>query len=549
MTLHPQPIFPVPEETARVARAAFPKGNPYLTLRDELGPIFSDAQFAPLFEPCGRAAESPGFLAMVSVVQFAENLTDRQVAEAVRSRIDLKYLLGLELSDPGFDYTLLSDFRQRLLSDPASLPPLLDIFLELFKARGLVKARGKQRTDSTHILGAVRDLNRLECVGETMRQALNALAGIAPQWLQSWVPSDWYRRYGPRFEQYRLPKTQTERQELAVSIGIDGYTLLSQAYAADVPAGIGRHPAIEVLRQVWVQNYYQQEAQCFFREAGNRPPGALLIQSPYDPEVRYSQKRELEWKGYKAHLTESCDETRPHFITHVITEAAPKPDDAPTDQVHQDLARKGLLPQEHYLDAGYTDAQLLVDSRQQYGIELIGPVQVDTSWQARAGQGFDVASFSIDWEAQQVTCPNGRRSRVWSESQDTYGSPVIHVQFVASDCQVCALRSRCTHAVQGPRALKLRPQAQHEALQQARQRQETQAFKAQYARRAGIEGTLSQGVRAYDLRRSRYIGQKKTHLQHMLSAIAINLARYVAWINEIPLAMTRISPFASLAPG
>jgi transposase len=147
MTLHPQSTFSIPEETARVAKAAFRKGNPYLTLRDEMGPIFDDEQFASLFEPRGRPVESPGFLALVSVVQYAENLSDRQVAEAVRSRIDLKYWLGLELTDPGFDYSLLSDFRNRLLSDDASLPGLFDHVLGLFKARGLLKERGKQRTD------------------------------------------------------------------------------------------------------------------------------------------------------------------------------------------------------------------------------------------------------------------------------------------------------------------------------------------------------------------------------------------------------------------
>jgi transposase len=382
-----------------------------------------------------------------------------------------------------------------------------------------------------------------------MRQALNGLAMIAPEWLQSWVPPDWYHRYGRRFEQYRLPKTETERQGLAVVIGQDGYALLTQAYAPDTLPEIRQLAEVEVLRQVWVQNYYLEEEHCCFREAGNLPPGALLIQSPYDPQVRYSRKRELEWKGYKVHLTESCDENQPHFITNVITEAASKPDNATTDQVHADLAAKGLLPKEHYLDSGYIDAALLVDSQTQHGVDLIGPALADTSWQAQADQGFDVASFGIDWQAQQVTCPNGHHSRVWSESHDTYANPVIHVQFVASDCRDCDLRSRCTHSVEGPRTLKLRPQAQHVALQQARKRQATPEFIVQYARRAGIEGTLSQAVRAYDLRRSRYFGQKKTHLQHIFSSIAINLARFVSWFNQLPLAVTRISAFASLAPG
>ncbi len=550
MSLHPQSNDTIPAETVRVAKSAFPKGNPYLTIRDELGALFRDDQFAALFGRLGRPVESPGMLALASVVQFAENLSDRQMAEAVRSRIDLKYLFGLELDDAGFDYSLLSDFRGWWVREAGeALPSLLDRLLAVFVERGLVKARGKQRTDSTHLLGAVRDLNRLELVGESMRQALNALARLAPDWLQGWVPSDWYRRYGPRFEQYRLPKTAAGRQELAIAIGQDGYVLLEAAYAAAAPAAVRQHPAIDVLRQVWVQNYYSQEGQCVWREAEGRPPGALLIQSPYDPQVRYSTKRELEWKGYKVHLTETCEAEPPHFITHVLTTPASQPDDAVTAQVHADLADQGLLPSEHYLDAGYTDAQLLADSPFQYGVDLIGPVQTDTSWQARAGQGFEVARFFIDWTAQQVTCPAGKGSIAWSHSQDAYGNPVIHVHFAADDCRACPLRSRCTHSATGPRTLHLRPQALHEALQQARQRQQTPAFQSQYARRAGIEGTLSQAVRKCDLRHARYLGQAKVHLQNILSAVAINLARYVDWVNEVPLACTRTAPFAALAPG
>ena len=211
MSLCPQPGSHVPEETARVARAAFPKGNPYLTLRDELETIYADSVFEDLFPKRGQPAESPGRLALVAVLQFAENLSDRQAADAVRSRIDWKYLLGLDLVDPGFDFSILSEFRDRLLAGGLE-QRLLDDLLERFRERGLLKARGKQRSDSTHIQAAARNLNRLECVGETMRHALQSLVDIAPQWLQERVPQDWYDRYGPRFDQYRFPKTESARQ-------------------------------------------------------------------------------------------------------------------------------------------------------------------------------------------------------------------------------------------------------------------------------------------------------------------------------------------------
>ena len=535
----------LPVETVQVAHAAFPKGNPYLTLRDELGPLYTDQTFAALFAHRGRPAEAPGCLALVTVLQYAEGLSDRQAAEAVRGRIDWKYVLGLELTDPGFDYSVLSEFRTRLIAGGAE-QQLLDTLLAGFKAHGLVKARGRQRTDSTHVLAAIRSLNRLEVVGETMRQALNGVAAVAADWLQPRVPVDWFQRYVARFEQYRLPKAETERQALAVAIGVDGYQLLSWATAAEAGPEVRTHPALEVLRQVWVQQYYLQDDQVYWRAADNLPPAERLIQSPYDPEARYSRKRQTAWTGYKVHLTETCDEDLPHLITQVETTVATTPDHALTETIQATLAAHDLLPHEHLLDAGYVDAGLLVFSQAQ-DVDVIGPVLADTSWQARAKQGFEGSCFAIDWDQQTVTCPRGCTSQIWSESTDTFANPVIHVRFTPADCQACPARPQCTQAAQGPRALKLRARRQHEALQRARQRQTTPEFKKRYAARAGVEGTLSQGTRRLGLRRARYIGHAKIHLQHVLTAAALNLVRLAAWLQDIPRAATRVSPFAALA--
>ena len=204
MTLHSQYIPDVPEETARVAQAAFRKGNRYMQMRDELGTMYEDDQFADLYPNVGQLAASPWRLALVTVMQFAENLTDRQAADAVRSRIDWKYALSLELADEGFDFSVLSEFRTRLLSQGAEAR-LFEIMLAGFRDRGLLKARGKQRTDSTHILANVRELNRLEFVGETLRAALNELATVASEWLKAVVPTEWFNRYSRPFSDYRLP--------------------------------------------------------------------------------------------------------------------------------------------------------------------------------------------------------------------------------------------------------------------------------------------------------------------------------------------------------
>ncbi len=254
MSLHPHVIAPVPDETARVARAAFPKGHPSLTFRDALGTIFQDEDFSALFPAWGHPGLSPWRLALVTIMQFRENLADRQAAEAVRARIDWKYLLSLELTDPGFNFSVLSEFRDRLLAGSAE-ELLLDKLLERCRALHLLKARGQQRTDSTHVLAAIRVLNRLELVAETLRAALNAVATVAPDWLQALSPLAWYERYSRRIEESRLPKGQAEREAYAHTVGEDGFLLLDALDTAEAPEGLRELPSIDALRRTWQRHY------------------------------------------------------------------------------------------------------------------------------------------------------------------------------------------------------------------------------------------------------------------------------------------------------
>ena len=188
-----------------------------------------------------------------------------------------------------------------------------------FKARGLLKARGKQRTDSTHVLAAVRNLNQLELVHETLRHALNELALAMPIWLKSWVPGDWFDRYSERTSNYLLPKAETERQRWAEMVGQDGLQVLEQVYQTEMSPWLAHLPAIEILRQVWMQNYYQDNGAVHLREPKDQPPSAQRITSPYDLDARCSTKRDTTWVGYKVHLTETCEPDTPNLITQVET--------------------------------------------------------------------------------------------------------------------------------------------------------------------------------------------------------------------------------------
>jgi transposase len=552
MSIQPRQPNEIPEETRRVAHLAFPKGNLYMRMREELGPLYTDERFTDLFAVRGQPAESPGRLALVTIMQFAEGLSDRQAADAVRARIDWKYALGLELTDAGFDFSVLSEFRDRLIARQRERL-LLDTLLDTLKQKQLLKARGRQRTDSTHVLAAIRELNRLEVVGETLRRALNELAEAAPDWLRTIAKPEWFPRYAQRFDSIRLPKDPATRQELIETIGVDGIVLLNAVRLATHSESLRELPGVEILRQVWLQQYYTEidedgTIHSRLRTNEEQPPGELRIHSPYDPEARYSAKRTTEWVGYKAFVTETCDDDGVHLITHVDATSAVTQDVDMGEPIHAALAAKDLLPDEHLMDAGFLDAEFLVMAQQEYQVEIVGPVKRDVRWQANAGKGFGLSEFKVDWETQTVLCPRGQMSSSWSEQRNAAHKHIIQVKFKPSICRACPAQADCTHSKRGIRTLVLQPQAHHEALQQVRRTQETPEFRKRYAKRSGIEGTISQGTRAFDLRRSRYIGLVKTRLQMIATATAINLHRLFDWWTGVPRAVTRISSFARLAP-
>lgn len=540
MSLKAQTLPEVPAETKRVAKAVFPKGNVCLTLRDQLGVVYRDEQFQALFSERGRPAESAWRLAVISILQFMENLSDRQAAEAVRARIDWKYLLSLELEDTGFDYSVLSEFRDRLIQGGAE-QVLLDSLLSQLKAQGLIKERGQQRTDSTHVLGAIRAMNRVECVGETMRHALNTLALVAPDWLRAHRQPEWIDRYGARVEDYRLPKDEKARLAYAEMVGADGQALLDALDADPASAWLGQVPAIQTLRRVWAQNYRWADGRCQWRSAAEIPPAGEFISSPYDINAHYSQKRSTSWVGYKVHVSETCEPDLPEVITQVETTAAPTADDDALTAIHHDLGSKGLLPHQQLVDTGYVSAPKLVESQTDYQIDLVGPTRGDYRWQGQAAQGFAAQNFAIDWQRQQATCPAGHTSLSWTPAVDRQTNAVIKIKFSRKDCRACPLRAQCTRAQR--RTITIRPDGQYQALQAARQREQTDAFRQLYARRAGVEATISQGVRAFDLRRARYWGQAKVHLQHILIATAMNWVRLVHWLRGDQRGETRQARF------
>ncbi|MGI4797250.1 MAG: IS1182 family transposase, partial [Janthinobacterium lividum] len=541
MSLHPQQsILPVPDDTARIARAAFRRGNPCLLLRDQLGTVFNDADFADLYPKRGQAAYAPWRLALVTLLQFRERLSDRQAAEAVRARIDWKYLLALDLADPGFDHSLLCEFRGRLLAGNV-VERLLARVLDVAREGGLLKARGRQRTDSTHVLAAVRELNRIEMLAETLRAALNAITAAVPDWLRALTPPEWHERYGRRIEEMRLPETGPKREAYVVQVGMDGYQLLDALAADDTPTEAVALPAVAVLRRVWARHFECDKGgpdgklplKVQLRPVEGRGPGDR-IESPYDVDARYRSKSGRSWTGYMVHLTETCDDGNPHLVLHADTTPANVHEAMRVEAIHAALSGKDLAPSQHLVDSAYVSADHLVRAREQHGIDLVGPGRSRTGWQARSQGAFVTADFAIDWEGQVVRCPEGQTSTSWRGYHDKATGPYIRARFSAATCDACPSKPRCTRGRDQDRQLTLPGREQHRALAVARARGDTEQGQRLYALRQGIEGTISQSVNSFGLRRARYRGLAKTGLQSVATAAAINLDRLAAWLAGRP---------------
>ena len=415
----------------------------------------------------------------------------------------------------------------------------------------MLKAGGRQRSDSTHVLGAMRVMTRLEGVAETLRHALDELATLAPEWLLAHTTRAWVDRYGLRAREFWLPKSTAGRQAWAAQTGADGMSLLEALAADDKTMVLRRLPAVETVRQVWVQNFLVENPadgppRVLWRANDNAPPAKRHIASPYDTDARYHRKGVTVWTSYKLHLTETCDEETPNLITNVETTAASVTDDAVTDPIHAALAERELLPSVHIADTGYVNAELLVEARQCYGVELVGPTRGDNHWQVKQGLGFAARDFMVDFERKQATCPAGQTSNSWMMASTHSGKPVIKVKFASKICRRCPALTQCTNSTPPRRTISIRPQPEYEALREGRAREKTLDYAAEYARRAGVEGTIAQAVRSHAARRTRYFGQIKTHLAHLMVATAMNVVRLLRWLAGEPKARTQRSDFVEL---
>lgn len=518
MSLKPQPPRPMPEETASVVSPLLSPDSPYKLVGDELYEQYDEADYVDLYSPEGKPAISPVDLSFVTVFQFMENLSDREAAEALRLRLDWKYALHLPLNYAGFNYSVLSEFRDRVIKHQAEAR-VFDTVVGQLRGLGLIKRRGRQRTDSLAVLTKVRDLNRLERVVETLRLALRALLEEDPAWTQATVPPTWEERYGERCVAERL--SEAERATLAAEVGRDGQWLLERLQAESTPTALRKLPAVQVLATVWEQQFEVVEGQVVFQESGPYD-GKTRIQTPYDAEARYSKRGAQAWIGDKLQVTETDDEDLPHLITDIAMTSSVETDYEALDAIQTRLDDRDVLPGEHYVDGGYVDESNLVSSAER-GIDLVGPVQGDRSPQAHLPDGITLDQFGIDLAAGVATCPAGQTSRVGTPKGER-----VQFRFPKAVCAACPLRPQCCTG-QGGRTISVG--RHHDVLQAARAHQQTDDFKTRYRKhRGGIEGSLSALVRGHGMRVARYTRRAKRHLQALFTGVAVNLRRVARWL-------------------
>jgi transposase len=507
-----------------MARASNPSGTTAMWVRDRLDGLWDDRDFASWYPRDGRPGLSPAQLATVCVLQFLLNLSDRQAAEAVRCRIDFTYALALELDDPGFHHSVLTDFRDRLCEDDRA-DQLLSLSLARMRDAGMVTERGRQRTDSTQVLAAARDLTRLELVLEAVRAALEEAAQRAPEILDGLVDAEWATRYG---RPVRLPSQPSHPATRLKQAGADALRLLER-----VPHN-RRGPRAEVLRQIVLQNFLL-DARGGLRprtEKDGQPKGALRIVSPYDCEARRAIRGNTRWSGYLVHVTETCDTdaAQANLITDIATTRPPRDTEA-LPGIHTRLRDRRLLPRQHLLDGGYLSVSLLHHSLRDHQVELVGPVKTSGAWQSKEQSGFTRDDFTIDFDQRQVTCPNGETSHIWLEPPAM--APYTVARFRPHQCDPCPDRPACTRGT-AARTVNFLPRHLHELQAQNRADQQDSQWRRLYATRSGVEGTICEFINGHRARRSRYHGHRKTHLQHVLTGIAINIERLASRTTRHP---------------
>ena len=531
MSVKPRSRQEIPENTRVLGEKLLSKTNVYRVIGAEFWEFATDEDFLDLYSAEGKPAISPSLLAMVCCLQAMESLSDREAAERVVTGIDWKYALHLDLGDEGFNFSVLSEFRWRLIKHE-KISLVFDKLLGALQTRGLVHAK-KQRIDSIAILMRAGHLTRLELMHESLRVCVEAVVVASAEWVKQHVPRSMLERYQSKQYADRMVRTkgaagQAELRKKMHEVGQDGAWLLMQISDPKTPPEFKALPEVKRLETVWTQQFDIMQEQVRVKEVAELVPSAARIVSPHDPDARFKAKRDVEHEGFKTHVTETVPENSadaPRLVTNVTTTSATEHDSLGLAGIQAELGEHGVAPKTLCADAGYVNGNTL-EASNKLGIELLGPVQGDSSAQAKHGLGLQ--SFVLDYDKQVAICPQGHSSVRWSKNQLDPDAK-INISFSRKVCEVCPVFKQCvTGTTHHERHLSV--SKHHDLVRQRRAEQSSQPFLGRYRHRAGIEATLSMMIRKYDMRQARTIGQQSVGLRIKFIGAAINLKRSALWI-------------------
>jgi IS5 family transposase len=508
----------IPEEVAQVGRELLEKTNPYRLVGDHVNDFLHLRDFIDFYSELGRGAICPIILSLITVFQYLENIPDRTAAQWAVVRIDWKYALHLPLRWSGFDFSNLSNFRKRLREHKAERM-IFEKVLDWIRSQGVIKKHGRQRTDSSKIIGDVERLSRLELAWETMRLALRAIKAIVPGWYEEVIPDAFHEAYAERQSDWRM--SEAEVASKMEEAGRDGFWLLDHLEES-APEEALALSEVEKLRTVWEQQFERQEETRDVTVCEPPIKGKDVIQTPHDTDARWAEKRGEDWIGYRLQVTETAEDRKAEnqhtqFITDIDVVGANVDDSEVVDEIEDRLIEQEMKPDELYVDRGYISGPNIAHSADRE-IELVGPALADTS---RKPEGYKQSDFELDFEKQEATCPEGKTSEKWYERPQADGHVGADVQF-RGQCEGCASRDQCAPGKSG-RTLSISPY--YKELAQRRAEQETEAFKEKMKRRPAVEGTISEMTRKHGMRRARYRGKGKVRLQAFFTGAAVNLKR------------------------
>jgi transposase len=524
--------------TDYLAGNLFGPGNRYRLFREKIWPKL--LELGPKLDALycaenGRPPIDPVLLCGVTLLQFMEKAADRAASEQVVYHLGWKYALDLELDYDGFHATVLVYFRDRLQQHQAERM-IFDGILKLLVELGLVKKKGKQRLDSTHIVGYVKAMSWLECAMETLRLGLEAVKAEVERKKR---PEFWDRLWEFYVESnlnWRLSKTEQASRHR--QCGQDMSDLL-EWIDTEAPK-LAEREAVKLLRRVFTEQFEVVEGK--LELATQRPSRA--VQNPHDPDAHYADKNTKQWTGYKVHVAETVDPQQPiqkkgepaeHFITEIFTTEAAQDEMAGlTEVLTREQEHHEITPQAMYTDAGYVTEDTLTQAEQN-GIELLGPTRPDP----HKGP-YNTDAFHVDVDKRQAVCPQGKLSTQCSRIKDTYmGTEYYRIEW-GNQCDSCPVQKQCTRSKSGRRTLVVG--LRHDLVEQRRKEMKERGFSKNMHPRNGIEGTHSELVRGHGLRRTKYRGLSRVGLSHYFMAAACNVKRYLNW-----LAFQMRTPTVSLA--